>query len=77
MGFLKEQLVLKDSYFREEIVFLRNKLDIALSNFQDSSSIDYKEDVNTIYHIRFPSTKPDGDRDKYNTRYMRPNVSHS
>ena len=29
--FLKEQLVLKDNYFKEEIVFLRNKLDIALS----------------------------------------------
>lgn len=55
--FLKEQLVLKE-LFREEIAFLHNKLGIALSNqvnnshtltlSQDSSSIEYKEDDNTI-----------------------------
>ena len=54
--FLKEQLVLKDNYFREEVVFLCNKLDIALSNqvnnshthivSQYSSNIEYKEDDN-------------------------------
>ena len=52
--FLKEQLVLKDNYFREEVVFLCNKLDIALSNqvnnshthivSQYSSNIECKED---------------------------------
>ena len=52
--FWKEQLVLKDNYFRDEIVSLSSKLHIALSNqvsnsdtlnlSQDSSSIEYKQD---------------------------------
>ena len=55
--FLKEQLVLKDNYFREESVLLRKKLDIALSHpvnnshthdvSQYSSNIEYREDDNT------------------------------
>ena len=59
--FLKEQLVLKDNYFRDEIVFLSSKSHIALSNqvnnsdtlnlSQDSSSIEYKQDgtINDVY----------------------------
>lgn len=59
--FLKEQLVLKDNYFRDEIVFLSSKPHIALSNqvnnsdtpnlSQDSSRIEYKQDdtINDVY----------------------------
>lgn len=59
--FLKEQLVLKDKYFRDEIVFLSSKPHIALSNqvnnsdtpnlSQDSSRIEYKQDdtINDVY----------------------------
>ena len=59
--FLKEQLVLKDNYFRDEIVFLSSKPHIALSNqvnnsgtpnlSQDSSRIEYKQDdtINDMY----------------------------
>ena len=59
--FLKEQLVLKDNYFRDEIVFLSSKPHIALSNqvnnsdtpnlSQDSSRIEYKQDdtINDVF----------------------------